>query len=91
MGGNFYKKRVVCQTICGCPSTEGKGFYFFAMNICIPCHTCGLKMCFFGNKTCSPVLSWGLQLFHVFSLLLTFLRDFSFVRTKICQKIAANF
>ena len=46
---------------------------------------------FFGNKTCSPVLSWGLQLFHVFSFLLTFLRDFSFVRTKIRQKIAANF
>ena len=68
-GGNFYKKRVVCQTICGCPSTERQGFYFFCnehFQSFLATHMFSLKMCFFGNKAFSPVLSWDLQIFHVF-------------------------
>ena len=42
---------------------------FFALNIfshSLP-HTCSRWRCvFFGNKACSPVLSWDLQIFHVF-------------------------
>lgn len=68
-GGNFYKKRVVCQTICGCPSTERQGFYFFCnehFQSFLATHMFSLKMCFFGNKAFSPVLSWDLQIFHFF-------------------------
>lgn len=91
-GGNFYKKRVVCQTICGCPSTERQGFYFFCnehFQSFLATHMFSLKMCFFGNKAFSPVLSWDLQIFHFF-VLLTFLRDV-WSSEKIRRKIVATF